>query len=73
MKKSFLRALSDNKSKLFTEKPLKNTLDFGVFFGDFLVNHLDLLSLRARKNDFINEIMLEMCSATSNYLWGTIS
>ena len=55
------------------KKIAKKHRKFGVFFSVFLVNHFDFLSLRARKNDFNTEIMLETCSATSNYPWDTIS
>ena len=49
------------------KKNAKNHPKFEVFFGDFLVNHVYFLCLRARKNYFGTEIILETCSATSTY------
>ena len=36
-------------------KIAKKHPNFGVFFGDFLVNNFDILSLRARKNNFFQQ------------------
>ena len=59
--------------EIVQQKIAKNNDRFKVIFRRFFVNKINFLSLRAWKNYFNIKIILETCSATSNYPWHTIS
>ena len=65
-------AVSVRKSKLLIEKTQK-ILFFWMYLRDFLAKKFDFLTLLVRNNYFNTKLMLELCSETSNYPWGTIS
>ena len=70
--KSFFHVPSYKKSKLIIKNSKKNT-QFQIFPPIFFMNNFHLLWLGAWNNNFNIIIMLETCSATSNYPWDTIS